>query len=198
MDGATSAELIAQILEEWNKAEKAIKIAEQVNGEIINPAVYELRYAGRRFVEAVDHINKGTNDKALKLLHDAHFDCCRARHDAIDAATSKISADLKIAVRKIGSSFVLDKFPNYISLIGELSAVRGLIAISREDRDNRDKIYATVESDNLQTIIKYYNEFQASEPILRNAGKWSRVKTVFGFVGWLVAAGISIASLFKK
>jgi hypothetical protein len=31
--------LVFQIIDEWNKAEKAIKIAEQVNGEIINPAI---------------------------------------------------------------------------------------------------------------------------------------------------------------
>lgn len=34
----------AVVRSEWNKAERAIKLAEQVNSEIVNPAIYELRY----------------------------------------------------------------------------------------------------------------------------------------------------------
>jgi hypothetical protein len=195
MDFGDASELVSLIFDEWNKAEKAIKIAEQVNGEIINPAVYELRYSGRRLVEALGHLQNNDNEKANKLLHDAHFDCCRARHDAIDAATTKISNDLAIAVRKIGPRIVLDKFPNYTMLIKELNLIRTLIVKSREDRNNRDAIYESIASDNLTTIVGFYAEFQACEPILRTEGRWSRAKLVLGALGWIVATALAI---FKK
>ncbi len=188
-------QLILSIIDEWNKAEKAIKIAEQVNGEIINPAVYELRYSGRRIVEAFGYLQQNDIVKANKLLNDAHFDCCRARHDAIDAATTKISNDLAIAVRKIGPRFVLQNFPSYTQLIKELSSTRRKIANSREDRENRDVIYSSIESDNLTTIIDYYDEFQANELILKRSGRWERLKTVFSFLGWIVATGIALYAL---
>jgi hypothetical protein len=103
LDAAVSA-----VRDEWNNAEAAIKLAEQVNGEIVNPSVYELRYAGRRIVEALAHPDI---EQGKKLLGDAHFDCCRARHDAVDAATSKISADLDLAVKHLGADTVLKSFP---------------------------------------------------------------------------------------
>jgi hypothetical protein len=196
--GGSTDELVRKILDEWNKAESAIKIAEQVNGEIINPAVYELRYAGRRFVEAISLIQSGDTERATKLLHDAHFDCCRARHDAIDAATSKISSDLTIAVKKIGASYVLDKFQNYTKLVAELNTIRALVAKSREDRDNRDKIYEAVANDNIIVIVKYYSEFQANEDVLRRSGRWSRFKTAMAVLGWLLVAAMTAWPLLKS
>lgn len=87
------------IHDEWNRAEEAIKAAEQVNGKVILPAVKELRYAGRRIVEALHLIGAGDDDEAAKRLQDAEFNCYRARHDAIDAATAKIAIDLEAATR---------------------------------------------------------------------------------------------------
>jgi len=144
-----SEEIEAALVElslEWNKAEGAIKLAEQVNGEIINPAIYELRYAGRRLIEAFARVSSGNVAEALRLLRDAHFDCCRARHDAIDAATAKIVSDLEIAVARLGPEAVLTSFPEFSQLLGALGEVRDKIAISREDRQNRDAIYETLES----------------------------------------------------
>lgn len=172
------------VCEEWNKAELAIKLAEQVNGEIINPAIYELRYAGRRIVEALTIVDE---DAIKKLLADAHFDCCRARHDAIDAATSKIAADLEISVHLIGPDIVLTHFKEFPNLYGKLSDVRKLIARSREDRNNRDKIYASIQSGNLSEIIDLYRSYQASEPLLiESARKQRRAalrNSIFGWVG---------------
>lgn len=174
------------LCEEWNKAEKAIKLAEQVNGEIVNPAIYELRYGGRRLIEAM---GDKRNDlvAAKKLLDDAHFDCCRARHDAIDAATSKVAADLKIAIKKLGSDVVLTHFPKFIELFGKVQKIRKKIAISRENRDDRDAIYETIQAESLDEIIEIYDEFQTSEPLLKSAARRERIifwsGIIFGVLG---------------
>jgi hypothetical protein len=189
------AALLTSVLDEWNKAEEAIKIAEQVNGEIINPAVYELRYAGRRIVEALS-CHETDIDRAKKLLQDAQFDCSRARHDAIDAAVSKISHDLNIAVAKIGARIVHEKFPNYVKLVIEISAIHKLVTRSRKNREDRDKIYETLARDNLTTIVNLYGEFQASEDVIRSIGRWSRFKQAGMVVAWLVSTGIALAALY--
>ncbi len=185
---------IAAVLDEWNKAENAIKKAEQVNGEVINPAVYELRYAGRRLVEALAEKDNDP-DKAIKLLGDAHFDCCRARHDAIDAATAKISSDLDIATNKIGAHNILTYFPEWRDLAQELIQVRELIANSREHRNDRDKIYNVLQNENLDWIVQIHSQFKANEQTMVLAARGERRKYFGGiFVGILgILVGILIA-----
>jgi len=85
--------LLRAIQDEWNRAETDIKTAETVVNNIVIPSVKELRYAGRRIIDAIMEMtaNPSAYDPARvrALLDDAHFDCHRARHDAIDAATAK-------------------------------------------------------------------------------------------------------------
>ncbi len=41
------------LIEQWNIAERPIKKAEYVQGdEVVGPAIFELRYAGRKMVDA--------------------------------------------------------------------------------------------------------------------------------------------------
>lgn len=154
------------IVEEWNKAEAAIKIAEQVNREIVIPSINELRYGGRRIIEslACDDISK-----KISLLDDAHFDCCRARHDAIDAATSKIAADLDIAAKQLGPDIVLRYFPKIIDLNKHLQSIRKKVTESRKDRHNRDNIYAVLQENNLEDIADIFEDFKSSEELMIQA-----------------------------
>jgi uncharacterized protein YdcH (DUF465 family) len=198
-DSADYLSAMAKIAEEWNKAEKAIKLAEQVNGEIINPAIYELRYSGRRIIEAFEMREKAPDD-AIKRLHDAHFDCCRARHDAIDAATSKIAADLDIATDKIGADIVIASFPDMPSLIADLGEVRDKIAVSREKRDDRDAIYASIQNDDLVSLVKLFQKFKASEPLMKAAAVKARKRQtkndIFGYGGFAVGIAAFLFSIF--
>lgn len=184
------------VRDEWNKAELTIKLAEQVNGEIVNPAIYELRYAGRRIVEAYD---LASTDKAtiLKRLQDAHFDCCRARHDAIDAATSKISAQLENALERLGADILMTHFQQFPDLVERLGLVRDRIAESRGNRESRDHIYAVIAADDLGDIVKIYNRFKASEPLMKQSAKKSRRVVFWSMVlgGLGVLVGV-IGALF--
>jgi uncharacterized protein YdcH (DUF465 family) len=103
--------ILTSILAEWNQAEGDIKQAEQVSQRVSEPSIKELRYAGRRVTEAIHKILSGGDpDDIRKLLHDADFDCHRARHDAVDAATSKIATDLKAMTDKLGYHAVLKAY----------------------------------------------------------------------------------------
>lgn len=188
---------LESVRDEWNKAEKAIKLAEQINQKIVDPAIYELRYAGRRLVEAL--ANQDDPEAVKKLLDDAHFDCCRARHDAIDAATAKIANDLDLAVKKLGQDVVLDKFPSISKLLGDLSIVRGLVAKSRENRNDRDKIYQTIQEDRLPSIVELFRQFQACESLMVSAASKNKIRyflnNLFGVAG-LISLAFTIYSIF--
>ena len=163
---------LKRIVDEWNLAEKSIKLAEQVDGKIVNPAIYELRYSGRRLTEAI--LLPDTDARKLDLLKDAHFDCCRARHDAMDAATSKIAADIDLALERLDAQRILTQFPQITALLNKLGSLRDKIAVSREDRGNRNAIYATIQENSLPEIVAIYREFKASEGLLVEAADQER------------------------
>lgn len=118
-------DLYASIALHWDKAEEDIKVAEQINHKASLPAIKELRYAGRRIVEAFKAISEcESKEKIESILKDAEFDCLRARHDSIDAATSKIALDMEIASERLGAEPITTAFPEFSSLWEELSAIR--------------------------------------------------------------------------
>lgn len=188
-------EALLELCAKWNAAEKAIKVAEQVNGEIVNPAIYELRYAGRRVVEAL--AKKDDFAGAKKLLDDAIFDCCRARHDAIDAATSKITSDIDNALEKLGPENVLKYFPACTDLIAELEVTREKIAVSRENRENRDAIYDTIEATNFEKIVSIHGSFRSSESLIKQAARKDRRNNKFSHgLGIVGAIGVILTIIF--
>jgi len=129
------------------------------------------------------------------MLRDALMNCLRARHDAIDAATSKITVHLDLAVQKLGAARVLTYFPSWGETYAHLSDVREKIAVSRGSRNERAAIYATIEAADLPKIIKLYSEFKAMEPSLVKEAKHGRW-TAAG--GWIVATGLAVAGVAQQ
>lgn len=188
--------LLDKIYDEWNRAERDIKQAEQVCSEVINPAVNELRYAGRRLVDAIGRTNNGGAAKDIDaLLTDALFDCHRARHDAVDAATSKIAIDLDVFREKLGIDVVLQAFSDFPALVEEVDSVRQKIVASRSARDRRENIYSGIEALDFPALVKNYNRLKSSEPIMRELAmrhRRERLKnTIFGWIG----IGIGVVGL---
>lgn len=189
--------LKAEVALAWNKAEGAVKLAEQVNGQVINPAIYELRYAGRKLVEAYELEMNGKAEQAAIILRDAQLDCMRARHDAVDAATSKVLVHLELAVGNLGASRVLSAFPKWSETYKHLVDVRAQIVTSREHRNDRERIYTLIETADLPQIVKLYDEFCAQEPRLIREAKIGRWKEV-GLWGLTIASLVlAVVSLLK-
>jgi len=185
--------LLESILNEWNRAEEDIKRAEQVCNNIVIPSIKELRYAGRRIVDALLKMKAGSSD-ADSLLQEARFDCHRARHDAIDAATAKMAIDLDIMVKKIGYEVILPVFPKFPNLICDLNEIREKIVASRRDRDDREKIYSVLEVVNFPALVAVHKELLGSEPIMKKMAtrrRWLDLSgiagTIFGIIGVILA-----------
>ena len=157
--------LWVEILDEWDKAEEALKQTEMVSGEVCIPAINELRYAGRRLVDALRHRDENPG-KAHDLLRNARFDCHRARHDAVDAATAFMQEMVNIAARHFSARNFRESFADITTLRTRLNEVRNKISQSRRYRGERDAIYDTIQKTDLDELISLYQRFEASEILL--------------------------------
>jgi hypothetical protein len=99
-------------------------------------------------------------------LNDATFDCHRARHDAIDAGTSKIAIDLDVMVEKLGYEVIIPVYPDFIKFSQQLQSIRDSIAASRGKRENREMIYASIESAHFPELVRSYHTLRLSEEIV--------------------------------
>jgi flagellar hook-basal body complex protein FliE len=183
-------DLLNSVLTEWNKAEEDIKVAEQVAHKVVNPSIKELRYAGRRVVDALVKAQTATTQKEFqdieRQLHDAVFDCHRARHDAIDAGTSKIAIDLDIMMRRLGYEVILPVHPSFPVLFRELRLVRTKIVASRKNRLNREAIYSTIESVDFPALVEKYNLLMEDEKIMKEMARKRRRSELIGTCGFIV------------
>lgn len=186
--------LLELIQKEWNQAEQDVKLAEQVCKNIIIPSVKELRYAGRSIVDALNLIRTGGSRREIEtLLQDACFNCRRARHDAIDAASSKIAMDLEIMVSQLGYDAILPAFPLFPDLVHDLDELRNKIVISRSNRDERDKIYGELECVDLPSIVLSFNRLRECEEIMKRLAAVRRRNELLTWIGLgLAVIGVAI------
>lgn len=180
------SQIISEIAVEWNTSEKAVKHAENVDGEVVFPAIQELRYAGRRLVDALEK-RESNPGEALALARDAKFFCHRARHDAIDAATQKMAGDLAVAVEYLSAGAIMEKFAPFPQFYKSLLDIRNRIADSREKRDDRDQIYDDIQSVDLDELVRVYDEFRTCEPLIYAAveqeKKDKKKNSILGYTG---------------
>ena len=187
-------ELFARARDEWNKAEESIKAGEQITRKLIVPAIKELRYAGRRFVDThVQFAGDADLERAKEYLNDGIFNCVCAQHDATDVAISFIAAHLAICTTKIGYEHILRVFPDFHKIYDPLLIVQEKIRISRNDRENRDAVYDNVQSVDLPELSKLYLRFLGSEPLMKALAAKERRANLFKDI--VTTASVAIAAL---
>src|SRR5690606_31736582 len=71
----------------------------------------------------------------------------------------------------------------------QLSKVKAKIAYSREDRNNREKIYATIEAIDLPSVVNLYDRYKALEPQLVSEARSGRLKE------WLIPAILTVVGI---
>ncbi|MCJ2114997.1 hypothetical protein MKK64_27970 [Methylobacterium sp. E-025] len=118
LDAELDAALCA-LIEQWNVAEKRIKRAEHVRAnEIVAPAIFELRYAGRKIVDSIQIIlahdifqDAEKHAKVSSFIADATEDCVKAKHDAIDAMMNFVTTWFDETEKSIGVEEIQKFFP---------------------------------------------------------------------------------------
>lgn len=169
----TSYSALEKLSAEWNKAEGLMKLAERVRAEVVFPSVNELRYAGRRLVDAWVVIPKLADDPSLRtdfdsFLKDALFRCYCAQHDAIDAAILFIQAAVDEYEKEFGISLLMTHFPEVADLRLSLREADQLIVSSRKERGKRAEEYDRLAVDHLPTITLVYSKIMSNRSALES------------------------------
>lgn len=183
---------------EWNKSEEYLKISEQISSEAVIPGINELRYAGRKLLDALNC--EATDPKrALTLINDAVHDCYRARHDCIDVAVSLINSDIEIMTKRLTYTKLTSVLPDLGSLIADLSTAQTKIAASRARRAARENIYEDIKDIDLPAIRARYDKLRASEGMIKSeVARENRNKVLtwfFGAITLLVGVAGVIATI---
>ncbi len=188
-------DLLAEICAEWDKTEQIVKQAEHVCKDIVFPSINELRYGGRRLVDGL-HALASEQDAATAKTYfdDAKFNCFRARHDAIDAALSKMSLDVEVMVVKLKHDVILQVYPDFGDFSRKLNETKKKIAQSRRNRVTRDTIYTEVSEDDFPLLIDHYEKISASESMMKEIAHSRRIERVVDRS--LAVAGLLAAIVF--
>lgn len=195
-------DLLEEVCEQWDRAEANIKRAEQLVDGAMIPSINELRYAGRRVMEAARTIIKNGDPKKIEdKLRDAMYDCHRAQHDAVDASFQAVSIKMDAAVSRLSMTSLLTAFPDYPRLKALLRKVEDQVVESRANRENRDAIYDSLQQVEFETLLTLFRDFVANEDTMKAIAReerWEKMKSsIFGWGGlFLGAIAIVVAIIF--
>lgn len=192
----STSSAIALLVDEWGKAEHAIKQAELISQFAIIPAINELRFAGRRAVEALGAVNKGESAEHIAgLLHDACIECQRARYDALDVAIAAMFADLELAERELGIARVFQAFPEYLDLRHKLEGLGDKLARARQNHEYREALYDELNREIFPQTLTLYRAFKTSQHLLQQMVRQTRVKAAVAYVTGVAGLFIGILGL---
>jgi hypothetical protein len=199
---------------QWNAAEEYVKRVERLRrGLVVGASINELRYAGRRLIEAyacakLFQSQPEQRARAFDLLREVTHFCLRAQHDAMDAAVTYIDQALEKFEREFGPDLLHDKFIHYLEMKQILQNVSDVMARSRNDREARNELYAQIKDDAVPTLIEHHLKLETSRVVFEAAYK-RKVKNeqrdTFRFwlsmlfiVGTFIAAVLAIPMIAEK
>ena len=202
----------ARYVEEWKKAEVATKLAEQTEQKLNITSILELRYAGRRFIEIIEHCTNNEpheRDKAKiqKILFEATQNCIRARNDAIDVVMTFITTYFLDVEDRYTSAVVMKYFPQYVEIRNLVFDINTVVSGSRKNAmDERNEAYDRIQNEYLPRASQLYRQMVTSEDLIDkdirqaqiNKEKEEEKIRKANIVNWsisVVSAVIALASL---
>jgi preprotein translocase subunit Sss1 len=193
--------LLRELIVQWNIAEERIKKAENVRAnEVVASAIFELRYAGRKMIDAFDIIlnDKGNlgakkDDRIIAYFADATEDCVKSKHDAIDSMINFVTDWFNKVENSIGLAMVVKFFPDYLTHTSRIKSIQDKIAKSRADRsESRDGVYNEIDSSGYTEILELFERMLLSNNrVEEEVAKEQREKEFLKKLAvWGVALGI--------
>lgn len=197
--------LASDFVREWLRAEEVLKRFERLAASAFMPSVQELRYAGRRFMQALELLQLEANQTLTptesedieKHLIEAVENCVKARHDAVDAAVQFIHKRMNLLVNAVGRADVIRHFPQFSLLQKEISEIDRKIIHSRKDRSIIDEQYEAILNEHSEKLLDFYGMLEESEFAIRSAIKAQNHKNFRNLIiSSLVGFLLGIASSF--
>lgn len=166
VDSIFSSSSLSQLCDDWDKTEEWVKDGESINRDTVASSINEMRYAGRRFVDALRSAQNGDTEEAKRRFSETRDDLIKARHDVIDSIVGYISEDANKYRDLVGAGNLHKHFPQYGELFSLLKKIQSQIVKSRKYREKRDMMYDEIMRDDLPKLREFYDTFVESKPAI--------------------------------
>lgn len=167
MDDSCFLSRFSELKDSWAIVEDLIKKAKKVHPGIGTAAINELRYGGRKVIDAFiayqqqqqDNDNNINDNNINEHLIEAKLDILKARHDVIDETVNFCNASFIWAREKIGGRDIQESSSASKKLLSKINDMQKLIQESRAKREDRKKIYKNIGGD-IEYLTCIYNEWK--------------------------------------
>lgn len=162
-------EILLRVASKWDHTEGLVKEAENLTGDAVGATMFELRYAGRKLVDAVREAcsPSGCIETITKYCLEVEENCDRAHHDAIDAIIYYLRQSVKLSEETFGPDLLLENWPNYIHAKAMLDRAGIIVVQSRRDRSYRVDLYEKLRREEIPQILNFIAELTQSENALK-------------------------------
>lgn len=211
-------QLVTDLISQWNIAERRIKRAEQVGGEeAVGSAIFELRYAGRKLIDALQLLltrdwrsDNKVYEHICRTLADGIEDCVKSKHDAIDAMVDFIVIWFDEIEKLIGTGELVKLFPEYLSVTSKVAIIQQNVMESRGNRlagrdgaQDRDSVYDKIENEGYADLLALFQKMKTSAPRVQaivDHENWIKRRDfwlIFGtFLASIAIVGLEIYRIF--
>jgi hypothetical protein len=156
----------------WADLERRIKEAEQLNESVKVAAINELRYTGRRFMDAWLIASKEEKDitDEDRIEFDTHIRLAEqyfinSDHDLSDSIITFFSERRLLWLEKYGLKNAIEMYPFLHTWVAQLEEARSIVRSSREDRTARIDGYKRIVSEIIPDLITRYRDIINSEAL---------------------------------
>jgi len=156
LPSAEHQQTLREIRSLFTEAENAIKEVEDTGGELVVPAINQLRYTGNHLIR---YLSDPDDKRAPEELADAAKHCKRATYDAYEAAILNQLLEynkFKDDYRKTVITFVL---PGFANIAANIEQARGFVRNNNKSK-TRGEAYQTCR-EHLRTIVANVGQLNA-------------------------------------
>ena len=160
MDDSCFLSRFSKLKDSWVIVEDLIEKAKKVHPFIGTAAINELRYGGRKVIDAFIAYQQHDNDNNInEHLIEAELDILKARHDVIDETVNFCNANFREAREIIGGRDIQEISSASKELLSKINEMQKSIQESRAKREDREEIYKTI-GNNMLTLTELYNNWK--------------------------------------
>jgi hypothetical protein len=189
---------LAAIASRWNDVERRIKQIEMLRREAVLATVNELRYTGRKIADALVLMAEGKEAADAEVEREliiAENYLTNADHDLTDSAIMFVDLRIQRTSQFHRKKKILRCIPKFSEAEALLKDAKTIVAESRANRQDRQKVYQRLASDHVPKLIQFHEELTSHPELSIPDGPIQRrlqITTIFAFIA-MVAAVVTAA-----
>lgn len=161
------ADKLAELATTWNRIERRAKEYEHFQNGANVAAINEMRYAGRRIVDAIAILAKNGNELEVRdHLVVAESYLVNADHDVTDGICFVVMRRLDRVIKRYSRERIAKHYPAFWETYALVVKAQKIVQGSREDRALRKAEYAKLAEEYLPKFDELYSVL-INEPALR-------------------------------